>query len=173
VEVKTSGGQINADNVKGGLIANTSGGDIEVMSHSGNCKLSTSGGDVLVDGADGYIEVNTSGGDVEAEIIKFSPNLDQHITLSSSGGDLILTLPANFQGTVDARIEIMGGNLDEYDIYSDFPLKVSKESSSASGRPKFLDWSIEGAITGTGNINGGGNKITLQTSNGDISIKKK
>jgi hypothetical protein len=46
----------------------------------------------------------------------------------------------------------------DYQIYSDFPLKIDGAGSRL--------------ITATGKINGGGDLIKLNTTNGDIRIRK-
>lgn len=193
LKVNTSGGDIYADKVEGNLEANTSGGDIEIEDISGNVdahtsggdveikkvlgyvEAVTSGGDVEVEEVDGYVEAGTSGGDVEVSIRKYIPKTDQHIDMESSGGDLVLELPSDFKGSVKARINVEGEDIDEFNIVSDFPLKIITESdeSESKKKRKLLRWRTEGVIIGEGDINGGGNLIFLETTNGNIYIKKK
>ena len=174
VKVKTSGGEIIADNINGDFEGKTSGGDIKVRKVSGNLEISTSGGDVEVDGAEGYIEAGTSGGDIEVSVTKYHPKRDQHIEMKSSGGKLELTLPADFKGSMEAVIHIYGASLDDYDIYSDFPLEIVREGDEAAGKSyRKLFRKVNGIITAEGDINGGGDSIILETTNGDIRIKKR
>ncbi|NQS98969.1 MAG: hypothetical protein HQ591_10985 [candidate division Zixibacteria bacterium] len=174
IKVKTSGGEILADNINGDFEGKTSGGDIEVCKVSGNLEINTSGGDVEVDGAEGYVEAGTSGGNIEVSVTKYYPKKDQHIELKSSGGGLELTLPADFKGSVEAVIHIYGASLDDYDIYSDFPLNIVRagDEEAAKGHRKLFR-KVNGIITANGDINGGGNSIILETTNGDIHIKKR
>ena len=174
ISVETSGGDIVADNINGDFEGKTSGGDIEVCNVSGNLEINTSGGDVEVDGAEGYIEAGTSGGNIEVSMTKYHPKKDQHIELKSSGGKLELALPADFKGSVEAAIHVYGASLDDYDIYSDFPLNIVRagDEEAAKGHRKLFR-KVNGIITANGDINGGGNSIILETSNGDIHIKKR
>lgn len=170
VEVKTSGGDISADGIEGSLDASTSGGDISANMIARNVTVSTSGGDIEIDDIGGFVKASTSGGDIEVKILQYNPKADQHIDLKSSGGSLELALPKDFKATVRAVINIRGARWDEYDIYSDFPLKVSKEDEN---RDEHSRRRYEGSIIGVGEINGGGNLIDLETTNGNITIKKR
>ncbi len=171
VDVGTSGGDITVENVSGELEASTSGGDIDVYKVSKDLLVTTSGGDIEVKGAEGCVEARTSGGDIEVDILEYNSKVDQNIELKSSGGSLELVLPKNFKGTVDAVIYIRNARWDEYNIYSDFPLKVVHEDGYSD--KKSWHRRVEGTIVATGEINGGGNRIKLETSNGDINIRKR
>lgn len=193
IKAKTSGGDIVFSNIKGKLSSSTSGGDIELDNISDDVDVSTSGGDIVLKNLDssvkastsggdieittmtGFVEAATSGGDVKVEINKFISGKDQHIKMSSSGGDLTLELPFDFKGTVEAVIEVKGADIEDYNIDSDFPLKIAIEADEGSSekKRKFLNWNTGGIITGSGEINGGGNTIVLETVNGDIYIEKK
>ncbi|MBC8204208.1 DUF4097 family beta strand repeat protein [bacterium] len=174
ISVKTSGGSIQIQEVKGCVSAKTSGGDIEVLKVNGHIIAVTAGGDIEAETNEGYIEASTSGGDVTAVILKFNPKADQHVKLSSSGGDINLTLPADFKGRVDAVLRIQGGVFEEYNIYSDFPLKIEKSSAESGGaRSKYKSYRYSDEITASGDINGGGNSIEIETTNGNIRIKKR
>jgi len=169
VELQTSGGEISGISVNGNVIAKTSGGDITMDNAKGNIVIYTSGGDLKVTGAEGFVEASTSSGDVEVEIAKSCPKKDQHQTLKSSGGDLELTLPLDFQGTVHALIKISGEDMDDYMIISEFPIEITRNVKEGGS----TKWYKSGEITAEAAINGGGNAITLETTNGNIYIKKR
>ena len=69
-------------------------------------------------------------------------------------------------------IHVYGSSLDEYDIYSDFPLNIVREGDEAGKSHRKFYRKVNGAITAEGDINGGGDSISLETTNGDIYIKK-
>jgi hypothetical protein len=80
--------------------------------------------------------------------------------LSSSGGDVILYLPANAKATIDALIDIRGRwEEDEYQIISDF------KSQSYNKDPDSKE------VHATYVLNGGGESIWLETVNGNIQIR--
>ena len=171
--VSTSGGDVRAEKVVGNLFAKTSGGDITTDDVKGNLEIATSGGDIEIRGAEGYIDASTSGGDVEAEIAKFFKKRDQHVILKSSGGDLELTLPADFEGYIEAVIKVYRADWEDYDIISDFPLSITRDMDDESKGKSARKWSKSGEIIGKGELNGGGDPIILETTNGNIIIRKK
>lgn len=164
VNVKTSGGNLNLTGIRGELTGSTSGGDIEGRGFFAPVDVRTSGGDVEVYDVKGPINAKTSGGDMDVEITLEDFSKPHGIDLRTSGGDINLTLPAGFPASVVAEISI--GKNDRYrkryDIFSDFPL--SKTETEEEGNK---------IIRCQGNINGGGDKVYLHTSGGNINIKGK
>ena len=160
LDASTSGGDIEVDRVDGHCVLSTSGGNIEIEFARDNVRASTSGGDIYLSTVYGAVHAHTSGGDIEMrkEIVK-SIN-DNTIDLSTSGGDVSLSLPDNIKADVFAQITVYN-KWDDSEIRSDFPLDISKEKRGS----KLI-------ITGQGRINGGGEDITLKTSGGDITIDR-
>lgn len=178
VRLHTSGGDIDIDEVGGNLDASTSGGDIDVSRVDGYCNLNTSGGNIEIEFARnkvrattsggniymstvyGAVYAHTSGGDIEMRKIIEKSVKENTIDLSTSGGDIILSLPDNIKADVFAQITVYD-KWDKSEIRSDFPLDINKEKRGS----KLI-------ITGQGRINGGGEAITLKTSGGDIKIDR-
>jgi len=170
VEVKTSGGDIDLRNIQGPLTAKTSGGDIQANGVHVGITVMTSGGDIDLRNVNGYVEGRTSGGDVSAELRITDFKIDHHVKMSSSGGSLTLYLPEKLPATIDAEIRISDFG-EDYDIYSGFPLAMErggKEAGEKGRRPR--GWGK--VLRAHGDINGGGDPITLTTTNGNITIKK-
>jgi len=157
VIAKTSGGAIKVEGSKGSVNIVSSGGNLFVGGSGGPVKAETSGGNIKILQARGFIEADTSGGKIEAEMIIDDKNVDTHVNLDSSGGSLTLHIPKNLAASVSATLKITRSAKGDYLIYSDFPLTIKGEDSSK--------------ITAKGDINHGGDKITLTTTNGDIHIK--
>ena len=157
VIAKTSGGAIKIDGSKGNVNIDSSGGNLFVGSSGGPVKAETSGGNIKVLQARGFIEADTSGGKIEAEMITDDKNVDTHINLNSSGGSITLHIPESLAASVSTMLKITPSAKRDYRIYSDFPLTIKGENSNK--------------ITAKGDINDGGDKITLSTTNGDIHIK--
>lgn len=158
VYADTSGGSVRVKGSKGKVVIKSSGGSLFVDSSGGPVKADTSGGSIKIMQAKGAIDAETSGGSIEAEMIETNNSKDTHVKLHSSGGRLTVYLPETIEATVLANLKISWHAIRDYQIYSDFPLTIKGEESSR--------------ITAKGDINGGGDKILLSTTNGDIYIKK-
>jgi DUF4097 and DUF4098 domain-containing protein YvlB len=165
VEVSTSGGDVTLRDVKGELRGSTSGGDIWGERLHAPTRLSTSGGQIRVRELMASLEAKTSGGDVEVEMTLADFKKPHAITLSSSAGDIDLVIPEKLPARILAEIylEDKWGFGERYDLSSDFPIKIERgEGEKRWGR----------YIRGEGDINGGGDLITLKTSAGNITIRK-
>jgi DUF4097 and DUF4098 domain-containing protein YvlB len=164
VNVKTSGGNLKLNDIKGKLTGSTSGGDIDGRGFLAPVDVRTSGGDVEIFDVKGPITAKTSGGNMDVEITLEDFSKPHAIELRTSGGDINLTLPAGFPASVIAEISLGKDNRyrKRYDIFSDFPL--SKTETEEKGNK---------IIRSQGDINGGGDKVYLRTSGGNINIKKK
>lgn len=160
---ETSGGDISTKMLKGKVIASTSGGDIMLNQHNGNMNLSTSGGDIICKTVDGDVNAETSGGDIQLDVnngkvhaetsggdvvIKYN-GVHQGIHAETSGGDISVKLPNDCKA--DAHLETSGGSCE-----NNFPnsknIKVKRSEITAI-------------------LNGGGPRIELQTSGGDVKIE--
>jgi len=177
LEAKTAGGDINIGNVGGEANVSTSGGDIKVGKVSGKASLNTAGGDIELRGASGKVDARTSGGDVrllditgslnaktsggevEAELI---PSGKGGSRLSSSGGDVRLSIDENSKATIEATIRLdgWGSRKSRYVVKSEFP-KESYETDEEADE-----------IRAVYKLNGGGELIELSTSNSNIEIHK-
>jgi hypothetical protein len=157
VIANTSGGAISVEGSNGSVNISSSGGTLFVGSSGGPVKAETSGGNINILQARGFIEAKTSGGKIEAEMIIDDKNVDTHVNLESSGGSITLHIPERLAASVSATLKITRSAKRDYRIYSEYPITIIGETSSK--------------ITAKGDINGGGDKITLRTTNGDIHIK--
>ena len=141
VRLRTSGGDVHLKNSEGSFVLKTSGGDIRGESIKGMIEAETSGGDITVRHSDGKLTASTSGGNIRVELKE-----NKGIDLSTSGGDLSVSLPASIAAQVDATT--VGG-----DIHCDFAFSGRLEDGELHGK-----------------INGGGEIIRLETSGGDIVL---
>lgn len=163
IGVKTAGGDIEVRQVQGNTEAKTSGGDIQVDDIEGGIEAETSGGDVTLDNVRGFIEAKTSAGNIEAKMTLKDFSKDHHVLMKTSAGDLTLYLPEKLPATIQAIIH-KKRQWSDYSIKSDFPLTYSEdEDQDREGR--YL-------IRSSGDINGGGDLIQLETSEGNIKIRK-
>jgi DUF4097 and DUF4098 domain-containing protein YvlB len=171
-DVKTLGGDIQIGPVKGDLAAQTLAGNVRAISVGGAATVETSGGDIRIDRVDGGLEARTGGGDIvvplvigtvnartaggDVRIAVASRQLREGISIQSGGGDVNLTLPADFRGNLD--LTVTDADPDEISIRSDFPeISISRR---------------EGTVRGTGAVNGGGEKVRVQTTSGTIRLRR-
>lgn len=148
MRVGTSGGDIRIGRIDGTVQASTSGGDMEVGRVVGATKITTSGGDIDVDTLEGSLNAHTSGGDVKARI---KGALADDCSLSTSGGDVEVTLDQSAAFQLDAATS--GGDVD------------------AAGLAITIERGGVGKSRLVGAVNGGGPKLKLRTSGGDIEIR--
>lgn len=164
VVAKTSGGDIVLGVVGGGVVARTAGGDIEARGATGRVTAKTAGGNVDLSSVKGYVDVSTAGGDITVEL---DPTNASGSDMETAGGDIVLILPADADATIEALINLRDRGrdrdwdrgVDEYDIRSDF--KAEKhDRDRREVRARYV-------------INGGGKLIRMETTNGNIEIRKK
>ncbi len=147
LDLNTAGGKIEInDDLTGNINARTSGGSIEVASVTGDVNLHTSGGSIRTEDIEGEINAHTSGGSIN---VTFAKQFTQDATLNTSGGSILATLPADIRMDLDA--------------------------STSGGKVK-TDFVVEGRIkkrSVDGKVNGGGPKLNLHTSGGNIRIESR
>ncbi len=162
VSVQTGGGEIDIRNVSGNFEATTGGGSIYSRTIKGTLTVMTGGGDIELEDVQGAIEVATGGGDVSAEVTLQDFAVDHHIDIQTGGGEIDLTIPDRMPASVHAEIKFRKRSWEDYEITSDFPLKITTDNESSRYE----------IIRATGDINGGGDRINLKTGGGNISIRK-
>ena len=182
--VKTSGGSLTLGRIEGPVTAKTSGGSIELRQCKGNLLAHTSGGGIAVGDVDGEVDIETSGGSIEVD--GASGDLRAH----TSGGGLSLR---NLRGNVDAstsggsieaellapisaacELSTSGGGISIY-VSKDFKADLD---ARCSGGDVHCDMPI--TVQGSfgegklvGKINGGGPLLTLRTSGGGIELRQR
>ena len=166
VKISTMGGEILVDDALFGADVNTMGGDIVIKSAGKFVVAQTMGGDIDVRKLDGGIDANTMGGDIDVIMVGDPSKGDREVDLSTKGGEIHLTVPDGLSMEFDLKIEITHRK-GEYKIYCDFPIDIE----GANGKDSSWD-SRRNYIYGTGKVNGGKNKIRIDTVNGDIYIHK-
>jgi DUF4097 and DUF4098 domain-containing protein YvlB len=176
---KTAGGDIRIGNVGGEANVTTAGGDVRVGVVSGSASLKTAGGDIECRGASGQVtartaggslrlmditgsvDASTAGGDVHAEL---NPGGNGTSRLSSSGGNVRLALPESARAVVNARIRLQrgwGGRTRDYQINSDFRAQDQQiDEANNEIRAVYI-------------LNGGGERIDVETVNGNINIVRR
>jgi len=147
VDVSTSGGDIKLGGVNGTAKLHTSGGDVWAERVEGNLDVSTSGGDISLICGGTEIVAHTSGGDINLDY--FGPNLG--IDLSTSGGDIQVKLPSDFNASME--LSTSGG---------DVSCNLTMNNTTKLSDHKIL-----------ADLNNGGMDFSARTSGGDIDVMKK
>jgi DUF4097 and DUF4098 domain-containing protein YvlB len=145
-EIKTSGGDISVVNGTGVLHARTSGGRIEVHNLAGDADLETSGGNLILEKIRGKLMGKTSGGSIRTSM---PGEVAGDLQLRTSAGNIDLSVPENAALDIDARTNV--GR-----VFSELPLATSELGHEHL----------------RGKLNGGGKSAVLETSAGNIMLKR-
>jgi hypothetical protein len=124
----------------------SSNGDITINDVEGYVSVSTSNGNVEVMGTTGLSDVSSSNGNVKVEVFDFLEDIE----ISSSNGNVVIYILPTLNATID--------------------LVTSNGKASVSGVT--LDKSLDDDKHITGTLNGGGFKINIQSSNGNVELRK-
>jgi DUF4097 and DUF4098 domain-containing protein YvlB len=141
MDLITSGGGIDGDNLTGDLLAKSSGGGISLDGMHGFADVSTSGGGIDLANISGGISANTGGGSIEADILK----LTSRLTLTTSGGNIECTMPGN----LGMDLNLSGDRVD-----------ISLVNFTGSSKKDIV----------AGQMNGGGIPVVMNTSGGSVSV---
>lgn len=176
LSVTTGGGNVKSGIVGGVFKVTTGGGNVDVEKVSSSAKITTGGGNVSVVGASGKTNATTGGGNLSFKNIKggikcftgsgdvyleLNPDPNVNSEVKSGSGSITLYLPANAKATVVAKVRGWDtwGEDNESPITSDFEVSTENKEGPSTIRSVYQ-------------INGGGSTIELQTTSGEIYIKK-
>jgi hypothetical protein len=158
-DLKTSGGGIHLDNLKGTETFKTSGGGLQIDRLSGTIRGVTSGGGIEVSNSNEDIDLKTSGGGIIAR------NCNGKIELVTSGGGLVLE---NLKGTIGARTS--GGGVEGKNIEGE----LNTSTSGGGIDLKHMSCSLD-AATSAGNLNAQMDKVgkylRLNASSGSMDLE--
>jgi DUF4097 and DUF4098 domain-containing protein YvlB len=174
--LETGGGSIHVDNCSGRVKASTGGGSIDLGDIGGPAEIETGGGSIRLSSAKGPVKAETGGGSIElngvpsvrAETgagsivtrITGGPAGRGDSTLETSAGDITVYIASSASLEVRASIEVASGHT----IHSDFP-EIAVHSDGNS------DWGAR-TVTAEGSLHGGGPTLKIQTTTGDIYIRR-
>lgn len=141
------------------------GGQIMVSGVNGRHEIQHVNGKIVMDSVSGSVLANTTNGDVTVRFKEMDTK--EEMSFSSFNGDVDVTFPASLKA--DIRFSTERG-----EVYSDFELsgrsvtdQKVQDRRSTGGR---YEVRFDKAIHGT--VNGGGQKLTFKTFNGDILLRK-
>ncbi|HET8773591.1 MAG TPA: DUF4097 family beta strand repeat-containing protein [Thermoanaerobaculia bacterium] len=156
------GGDLEVRNAPDGASLRTMGGDIRVGNAQGRVVAKTMGGDIEVRQLAGSLDAGTMGGNVDVAVTRGDGNIE----ISSMGGHIELTLPADFSGTFELELE-QDDDGPRNEIVSDFPLQMQEKKKNNWFRPDTTVVKAQGT-SGTG-----ANRVRITTIGGDIRIRRK
>ncbi|MEW6507644.1 MAG: hypothetical protein AB1432_07865 [Bacteroidota bacterium] len=167
INLFSMGGSIDVDRALNGTKVKTMGGDITVNYAEKFVDAETMGGNIEIKSVDGSIKAKTMGGDIEAKMIGNPNKGDRSVFLTSMGGDITLTVPDGLSMDIEVEIAFTKQFDGDAKIESDF--KLNEEIS-----PKWIKkhGSVQKILTGKASVDGGKNKIKINTINGKIYLKK-
>ncbi|WP_232299983.1 DUF4097 family beta strand repeat-containing protein [Colwellia sp. MT41] len=142
---------------------NTSGGSIEIENLTGKVDAYTSGGSISLEDLQGDVDIKTSGGSLDLD------NIIGKINAKTSGGSIKLKLPTN--PSKDSNLKTSGGSITAY-LAKDVAVNLTAKTSGGRVSSEFV---VNGKTTKRsieGTINGGGPELVLKTSGGSVRIKK-
>jgi hypothetical protein len=141
----------------------TSGGSIEIENLTGKVDAHTSGGSISLEDMKGDVDIKTSGGSLDLD------NIIGKINAHTSGGSIKLKLPTN--PTKDSKVKTSGGSITAY-LAKDVAVNLSAKTSGGRVTSEFDVNGTTKKRSIVGTINGGGPELLLKTSGGSVRIKE-
>jgi hypothetical protein len=145
-KIFSSNGDIAVLGGKGNVTVHSSNGNIDIVDVDGYVQASSSNGNINIEDTTGVNNITTSNGKINLEIFDFNKN----ISISSSNEDIILFIHESLNA--DLILSTSNGKISTNNI----SLNITKDEE------KYL----------SGELGTGGNSINIETSNGDINLKK-
>lgn len=149
VNVHRGDGAVSAKGLEGELDFTTGDGSLDIEDVDGSLRAHTSDGSVRVSGRFDILELRTSDGRVEVEARPGS-QLHEAWDIRSSDGSVTLRIPG--------------------DLAADIELHTSDGSITTN-----IPIAVEGSLRSHdihGKMNGGGNRLTMHTSDGSVTLDK-
>lgn len=140
IHLKSGGGSLELVNLEGTINGMTSGGSIKTEKIKGDLSIKTSGGSIRFKDFSGNLSGATSGGSIEGNVL----SIKNELKLTTSAGSIRVDLP----DTEGLDLELIGNKIESKLPFDSFSKKRSH----------------------TTQINGGGKKVSLTTSSGNIFL---
>jgi hypothetical protein len=148
VDLHTGNGGIRIGQTEGRVVAATGNGDVEVEGARGPVRATTGNGRIYVATSAGPVSANTGNGDIDVRMQSLASSGDMEFR--SGSGAVRVTLPADFNGEIDAST----GNGE---LRTDFAIRLVGRLDPQHMR---------------GTIGTGGRTLHLSTGNGRLEIRK-
>jgi hypothetical protein len=166
VHARTSGGDLKFARIDGDIDGRTSGGNIHLEEGTAKANLHTSGGDIFVNRAGGPTSVSTSGGNIELR------SVEELLSANTSGGDIRATITGAIKQ--DTELLTSGGQVVVH-VKKGLGFKLDASTSGGDVNAEGLTLTIEKGGMGksrlVGSVNGGGPRLKLRSSGGNIQLR--
>jgi len=146
--LRTANGDVRVTATRGKVDAATTNGDVRIENVKGNLDLLTTNGEVHLTALEGGVNAHTTNGSIVAEVRKLTPR--GWVDFGTTNGNVEAFFASDLKATVTATTT-------NGQVSIDFP--VSQEGAMSSK-----------TIRGT--IGGGGAKISLGTTNGNVEVRR-
>jgi hypothetical protein len=146
LHLTTANGVVRVRGTQGTLVANTTNGDIDVSAVRGSVEAHTTNGEVRIAKVEGPVNAGTTNGSIAAEMTALPQRGEMNV--ETTNGNIALTLPTDLHATVEANTTNGRVNIN---------YKVTMRGMITSKRVH-------------GEIGGGGPRIHLETTNGNIDV---
>ena len=145
VDAETVNGAVTLAGTRGKVKVETTNGALDVKDVEGDVDAGTTNGAITATHITGAVKASTTNGGIEAELLDFPDGSD--LEFESTNGGISVRLPR------DARLSVDASTTNGH-VHSDFEVP-----GAAKGKHSLK-----------GDINGGGGRLTLSTTNGSIDI---
>ncbi|WP_431163070.1 DUF4097 family beta strand repeat-containing protein [Flagellimonas beolgyonensis] len=152
---KSMGAEIYLPKSQNLAVKSTWNGDIDIDGFSGEIEADAQlNGSVKITNVNGPVTANTLNGTLD--VVFGTVKQDSPISLYSTNGAVDVSLPGNTAANLS--LSTLNGN-----VYTDFDIKASEKD----GMKSLLGRNVNAAI------NGGGVKISMKSTNGNMYLRKK
>jgi hypothetical protein len=149
VALSTTNGDVEVSNTTGPISAATTNGDIALTGTTGAASISTTNGRLNVQVHRGAVGGTTTNGTVDCDLAALGPA--ETVALATTNGKVTLLLPADVSAIIDAT------NTNGIITFYDFTV-IYEEQTATHVR---------------GRIGSGASTITITTTNGDITVRRR
>lgn len=148
LDLETVNGGVRLVGTEGRASVETTNGALEIEGVRGNLELETTNGSISVARSAGAVEAETTNGSIEVELSEVPDGSD--LSFETTNGGVTVRLPKD--------------------------IRVSLDAATSNGRVT-SDFDVEGADSKSrrrlaGDINGGGGKLRVRSTNGGVTIEE-
>src|SRR4029079_10805285 len=136
--------------------AKSGGGNITSRRVRGPFQGQTEAGDIRLDSAASWVEASTRLGNIVVRLVPDDLDGDLHMNLQADGGDVTVYLPQRLRASIDATVQRPAFQVQQ--IVSEFPTVPARPPQG------LIPNRFQSGTHAAGLLNGGGNKIVLQTA---------
>jgi hypothetical protein len=163
VKATTNAGDISIGDATR-INAKSGGGNITSRKVRGPFQGHTESGDIRLDSAASWVEASTRLGNIVVRMVPDDFDGDLHMNLVADAGDVTVYLPQRLRASIDATVQRPAFQVQQ--IVSEFPTVPARPPQG------LIPNRFQSGTHAAGLLNGGGNKIVLQTALGKITIRR-